>query len=251
MAYIDIRTPQKFTNPDNLIRIPDLDTGLLVDYDADTITGNTGAEVSSWEPAAGSLALSLNTLPPTDTATYPTLVDGAVGGYKAVKFDGQHNLRGSSNVEVLASGAPATVLLVVKDNGTTAVGRYLSGFNAATDFRNIRIASGKFTATADTSTSVASSAQLAADMPVGQWGVYVVRWGDGRVKIDSSTGETADVPGTPGPLTSVSLGATYTATAYELAKVEFARLQIFNRALEDHDVAALMSVMRSRYGLTG
>lgn len=251
MAYIDIRTPQKFTNPANLIRIPDLNTGLLVDYDADTITGNTGTEVTSWEPAAGSLALPLDALPPNGNATYPTLVDGTAGGHKAVKFDGQHNLRGNSGVEILASGAPATVLLVVKDNDTTAVGRYLAGFNTATDFRNVRISSGKFTAGAGTSTSGTSSAQLAEDMPVGQWGVYVVRWGDGRVKIDSSTGGTADVPGTPGPLTGLSLGATYTATAYELARAEIARLQIFNRALEDHDVAALLSLMRSRYGLTG
>lgn len=249
MAYIEIRTPQKFTNPEGLIALPDLTSGLLLDLDADTLTGDHGAEVSRWE-AGGSYGAVLGTIAGSGYGfTHPTLETNGPNGHQSVAFNGEQSIAsGWGDPVMLAPNQPATAVVVYADRGSDRDGgRILSGQNPTEDYRNIRHYGRQFATRFRYGTSPESSAALPSDLVDGEWGVYVVRWGEGVGRVDASTGESATATGDVGSINGVFVGST--SGGQQTLKGSVARIQVFDREFSDTDTAAMLSHMGIRYGI--
>lgn len=248
MAYIEIRTPQKFINPEGLIQIPDLSSDLLVDLDADTLTGATGSSISRWE-ASGELGIVLDSIPSLMTGgNFPTLETGGLNGHNYAKFSGNHAIGTTVKPDIAVDDAPITTVFVFRDDSAAiASGRILTGYNPVPNYRNIQSVGNSVTAEVSIDEQRNVRATLPSPTPAGEWGVYVARIGNGRVNLRSSFGEEASISAISGDLTGLLLGANMGGASPLTGSI--ARVQIFGREMTDQEVGILLQSVSATYGI--
>lgn len=248
MAFIEIRTPQKFLNPEGLIKIPDLSSNLLVDLNADTLTGSEGSPISQWE-AGGELGIVLDApVTHTDSNQMPTLGKNGAGGRNYVEFTSSNSLRASASTPIVEEDEPITVAFVLRDDSSSdRVGRILGGRDSAPNFRNIQMTGNKVAVEGSVSGQGGLRAVLPSVAPVGEWGAYVARSGNGKLSIMSSFGESAEMDALSGPLTSLVMGTNYGGDSPLTGSI--ACLRIYGREMTDQEVGLLLQSVSATYGI--
>lgn len=247
MSFIEIRTPQKFTDPEGLIIIPDLSSNILVDLDADTIEGAHGSTIPRWE-AGGELGMVLDAPIAYGANQMPTLGTDGAAGRNYVQFTGSNSLEASAQDHIVDHDEPTTVVFVMRrDSPELQVGRILSGRNSVPNFRNIHLASGKATVAGSVEGQSQRTTALPTAAPVGEWGAYVARFGNGKISIMSSFGETSEREANSGPLTGLIMGTTYTGGAALVGSI--ACLRIYGREMLDAEAKALLQNIGDSYNI--
>lgn len=247
MSFIEIRTPQKFTNPEGLILVPDLSSNLLVDLDADTIQGSHGSTISRWE-AGGELGIVLDTpIPYTDANQMPTLGKNGAGGRNYVQFTSSNSLYAASRTPIAGEDEPITVAFVLRDDSSVTTGRILGGHDPVPNYRNIQMLGNKVAVGGSVSGQGELRAVLPSVAPVGEWGAYVARSGNGKLSIMSSFGGSVEIDALSGPLTGLVMGTNFGGNAPLTGSI--ACLRIYGREMTDAESKILLQNISDSYSI--
>lgn len=248
MSFIEIRTPQKFTNPEGLILVPDMSSNLLVDLDADTIQGSHGSTIPRWE-ASGELGIVLDApITYTDANQMPTLRENGAGGRNYVQFTSSNSLHATSRTPIAGEDEPITVAFVLRDDSSSiSTGRILGGHNFAVNSRNIQMRGNKLAVAGSVGEQGELRAVLPSVAPVGEWGAYVARSGNGRLSIMSSFGESAEIDALSGALTGLVMGTNNGGDAPLTGSI--ACLRIYGREMTDAESKILLQDISDSYSI--
>lgn len=225
------------------IQIPDITTGLLLDYNADTL-GAIGASVTAWASAAGSLGAAADLT--VSSTSKPTVVAGP-NGHKAVQATAASSQYLRTALFGSPIGLPLTQTIVVRPD-STSTGALISGnFTSSSAFAGIRRNSTGYDAGAG------ASGELANGSSADTTGFHVVTIRHGasallRVDKSEAFGATGQAAPTLANLPRVTLFANSAATSTFFSGA-VARMLMFNRALTDADIASLHATLGAQYAV--
>lgn len=248
MAFIEIRVPQKFTNPEGLLRIPDVTTGLKVDLSADTLTGAEGSTVTQWQ-SSGSAPALLDRVVDSST-TLPTLtLDGPDGG-RAVKFTGGQSISTGPGYIAAEEGQPATVVVVFRNDATDINQRILGVDVGGSSYRYLRVTRYQgVQAYSSTATAGEQQFSIQGILTTGEWVIAAVTYGESETTLRVFGKGTSSSPMALGAMTGLALGAS--PVGVEPMTGLIARVLIYDRPLGDFDADAIMSLLAKEYGIGG
>ena len=242
MSYLEIRVPQKFTNPDGLIVVPRLDEGLVAEWSADTLDGVDGAEVTTWS-SSGERSLIADQR--VGNGTYPTLEANTINGHHAVAFNGSQGIRAVG--DIVPEGGDVTIAATFRTDHQS-VGYILDTDQADGSGRSVFILTDGHIFRSLASTG---SARLSSGVAprVGQWVSFVARFSGttGRLIGTPMSSEVvaADIP--PVSMADICFGTEY--RGYSRFTGAIASVMIYDRHLSDVEASALLDVMSTRYGI--
>ncbi len=225
---------------------PDITTGLLLDYNADSL-GAIGSDVTSWNSAGGSLGSAANLT--VVSTSRPNVVAGP-GGHKAVQAVGAS----SEYLRTALFGSPVTLPLtqavVMRKDVLSGTQSILSGdySSSVAKFIGMDVTATAWRAGAG-ATGEISSTQSGTD--TAKFHVIIVRHGaSARLSVDGHTlgGVTGQASPTLANMPRVGLFTNSAATG-AFASASIARVLMFSRSLTDVDIASLDATLRTQYGI--
>ncbi len=211
-----------------LAQIP---TGSLFWLRADKGIVATGSLVSSW---SSSDATTFKAIQPT-SAAQPTLVDKAINGQPAVRFQGSQYMICSSVYPVSKS---YTLFCVVQLSNLGATNNIISGNSHAVYFNPPRLLHGDFNTQSVSSTSLTSAPALVS-VRYRESSRYATVSVNGSVEDSAFVGTNVDL--------SLFLGA-YQAANFMVG--DLAETLLYDRLLTEADQRKAEDYLLSRYGIT-
>jgi hypothetical protein len=230
--------------------LPDTVTGLLKDWNADSLSGTDGSSVTSWV-ATGPDTLARRSLNKKVTAwTYPmlSLTGGPLGG-KAVAYNKTHHI--GTVAGNIPGGAPISqpitygIVCKIDSYASNANARIIGGVAGYLQTVQPGTADGRITF------SAATSVTLTAGPSSGSWGVIVVSYNGAASKVRLADGTVATVDlGTNGEDGNFVGGNAQSDPASGGFGGAIKRIkQYAGRAFTDEDILGLHYELATEYGL--
>lgn len=245
MSYIEIVVPGEFADTTGLLEVPDLTSGLLLDFDADTITGiSDGDPISSWtSKGANTLTLSAT----AGETTKPLFREAEINGHAALEFGGTNSIQGGSGVTIFASSTPSTQVVIYRPTGEDTSEKRLTAGVGSGGYRVVGDKEGRpYLRTSATGSGSTSNWYLDGD--VDTWRVVVGRWSPTTASLFTSFSNAVDTETVDeAPLTGITIGTTGGGNSGFTGLIT--RAMYFERALTDVEVRALIDVLVVRYAI--
>lgn len=223
--------------------LPDITTGLLLDYNADSL-GAVGAAVSAWASSAGALGAAANLT--GGSTSKPTVVAGP-NGHKAVRADASSSQYLRTALFGSPVGLPLTQVLVVRSAATSTASIISGNFTSSSAFAGVRRISTGYDGGAGATGEIVNGGS--AD--TAGFHVVTIRHGlNGLLRVDTveSQGVTGQAAPTLANLPRVTLFTNSAANA-QFFGGDIARVMMFSRALTNADIASLHATLGATYGL--
>lgn len=223
--------------------IPDITTGLLLDYDADSL-GAIGSSVSLWASSAGSMGAAANLT--VSSSSKPVVVAGA-NGHKAVRFAAASSQYLRTALFGTAIGLPLTQVVVMRPSATSTASIISGNYTSSSSFIGIRRVSAGYEMGAG-----ASSELVNGSMP-DTTGFHVITGRHGpsallRVDTVLAQGVTGQAAPALANLPRITVGANSAANDQFLS-ADIAKILVYARALTTLDIASLHATLGATYGI--
>ncbi|KTS90661.1 hypothetical protein NS183_07695 [Microbacterium testaceum] len=232
-----------FTTDNPIYAIPDITTGLLLDYNADSL-GSVGSSVTSWASSAGSLGAAANLT--SGSSPRPTVVDGP-NGHKAVRFVASSSQYLMTALFGTPLSLPMTQVVILRPAATSTASIVSGHYDTAANYIGIRRVSSGYDAGAGASSEIVNG----SSSDTSAFHVVTARHGaSGMLRVDTvkSNGATGQASASRANLPRVTIGADAAHTASFLSG-DVARVLMFSRALTDADIASLHATLGATYGI--
>lgn len=225
--------------------VADMTTGMIFDFDADTITGVAdGAQPTSWTSSGGSAgALSLVQ---AATGARPALALNQVNGHAVVRFNAATATRLVSTATPTIVGTGATYVYVIKRTGS---GTRLVGGGGSANYHTLYDAGSASGVQFAVETVAATGNTLTYQVSILNRWVLIIAIAAGSAS-KMVIGNEATVTGTLFTTNAigVAVGGSGGGTGYLTG--DLTKYQAFDHAFTDAEVAAKKAFMNSRYALT-
>lgn len=251
MSYSEIVVPGgAFGSTVGMREIPDVESGLILDYDPDVLVGTVanGSAITSL-PSKGSNKLALDTQ--VSTYTKPVLTHGAVNGHAALTFNGANSLRTATSPVILSEGEPSVFAVVFRITALTD-SRLISASEVGAspyNYRGIDLGvSGSFRVQNNIAGVAVNTPSKAISLDT--WVVAIAHFQGTALKSVNSldTIERSATMAAPARHLGLTIGINSSASLRMNGQV--ARVLCFNRALSGTDTNALLDILCTRYGIT-
>jgi lysophospholipase L1-like esterase len=221
----------------------DLTSGLIFDFDADSVSGTDGSLVPSWSSttgSAGTLAATQST-----TANQPTLVASAINGHKAIRFTASATTRLlTSNTAPVIAGTSVSYVYVIKRTGAST--RLIGGVNSS-GYHTLADPNGVNGLTFGIE-ALSGNVLTYTVSVLNRWIIVIVSAAGASSKM--VIGNEATVTGTlnTSSATGVSMGGSGSGSGY--GTFDLSRYRAYDHALTDTEIATLKANFNSRYALS-
>jgi hypothetical protein len=221
----------------------DLTSGMLWDFDADSVALANAAKVPAWSSTTGSLgtvALSQGT-----AANQPTYATAMLNGHAAVQFASASTTRLlSSTTAPTVVGTSCSYVYVIRRTGAST--RLIGGANSS----NYHTLADPNSANGITFgiEALSGSVLTYAVSILNRWVVIIVSAAGASSKM--VIGNEATITGTLNTSNGVgiSIGGSGSGTGY--GTFDLAKYRAYDHALSDSEIATLKAYLNSRYALT-
>jgi|GEM_PF-7074092 len=226
-----------------IISVPDITTGLLLHYSADSL-GAVGSSVSAWASTEGSLGAAADLT--GGSSSKPVVVAGP-NGHKAVRFDAASSQYLRSALFGTPLGLPLTQVVVMRPTATSTAAVISGHFSSSSSFIGIRRISSGYDAGAGATGELVNG----SSSDTSSFHVVTARHGSNallRVDTVESAGATGQASPTLATLPRVTIGANSAANGQFLSG-DIVDVRMYARALTNADIASLHATLGAVYGL--
>lgn len=232
-------TPTAGTGPS------DLTTGMLWDFDGDTLTAQgNGVKASSWTSQGGSLgALAVSQ---ATAGNQPTVVTSAVGGHTALRFlsSASTRLLSSGTTAPVVTGTSASYVYVIKRTGAST--RLIGGINSAnyhTLFDSAAVNGISFGIEALSGSVLTYTTSI-----LDRWIIIIVSAAGASSKM--VIGNEATITGTLNTSNGVGVAIGGSGSGSGYGTFDLTKYRAYDHALTDTEITQLKTFLNSRYALT-
>lgn len=226
-----------------VIQLPDITTGLLLEYDADTL-GAIGSNVTTWASSAGSLGAAADLT--VSSTSKPTVVAGP-NGHKAVQATAASSQYLRTALFGSPIGLPLTQTIVVRSDATSTSSLISGHFTSSSAFAGLRRNSTGYDAGAG------ATGELVNGSSADTTGYHVVTIRHGasallRVDTVEAAGVTGQAAPTLANMPRVTLFAN-SAVNSQFFGGSITFMRAWARALTNADIASLHATLGAKYAL--